>query len=619
QDIVLDLRRNEELLTANFFHQLQAADGRGIILDHQIDGCFYHGVVKINGKVRAAISTCRGLNGLVQMMNQSYIIEPLKILDDNDHIVYDPKDSSRTMRSNRCELEDERSNEMPTDLISDDYYREFLKMARKKRNVYSDMKYIELLLVVDNRLAGQFQFENELIKNYVIQVANILDMGFKQLKVRIALTGLITWNVKDEIDVTPDTLGTLNRFSGYRSSQLEKYPNDNAQLLTGIDLAGGTVGMGFISTICMSNSVGISMAAQENPYFTAAITAHELGHNLGFQHDTDVRQCTCHGQISSTGCFMSAVLAGPLPTQFSSCSQQDLEESFSEGLGSCLFNIPTKLYTKPSCGNGFIEEGEQCDCGSVSECQDHCCNASTCMLAPHAACSTGPCCHQCQFQKRGELCREPVNDCDLAEYCSGHDSQCPSNIVKQTGIDCANGAGYCYDGACLTHDEQCKIVFGDNAQSGHGVCWYYVNTNGDSAGYCDKVNDNYIACAPQDVRCGKLQCQGDISHPVIGSSYVWTSTTLYGGGKEFTCISAVIDMGADVPDPGVITDGTKCDENKICLNHKCTSLSSLNIHHCSEQHCSNHGICNNLGHCHCDDGYAPPYCNTTGHGGSLDS
>lgn len=49
-------------------------------------------------------------------------------------------------------------------------------------------------------------------------------------------------------------------------------------------------------------------------------------------------------------------------------------------------------------------------------------------------------------------------------------------------------------------------------------------------------------------------------------------------------------MGADVPDPGVISDGTKCDNQKICINHKCTPISSLNIPKCDSQQCSNHGV-----------------------------
>jgi len=30
-------------------------------------------------------------------------------------------------------------------------------------------------------------------------------------------------------------------------------------------------------------------------------------------------------------------------------------------------------------------------------------------------------------------------------------------------------------------------------------------------------------------------------------------------------------------------------------------------------------VCNNLGQCHCDDGYAPPRCDTAGSGGSMHS
>ena len=35
--------------------------------------------------------------------------------------------------------------------------------------------------------------------------------------------------------------------------------------------------------------------------------------------------------------------------------------------------------------------------------------------------------------------------------------------------------------------------------------------------------------------------------------------------------------------------------------------------------CNGHGMCNSKGHCHCDIGYAPPYCDVPGPGGSIDS
>ena len=44
------------------------------------------------------------------------------------------------------------------------------------------------------------------------------------------------------------------------------------------------------------------------------------------------------------------------------------------------------------CGNGFVEAGEQCDCGMKGHCDNPCCNASTCMLYSNASCATGECC-----------------------------------------------------------------------------------------------------------------------------------------------------------------------------------------------------------------------------------
>lgn len=50
------------------------------------------------------------------------------------------------------------------------------------------------------------------------------------------------------------------------------------------------------------------------------------------------------------------------------------------------------LFDSPVCGNGFVEAGEQCDCGMKGHCDNPCCNASTCMLYANASCATGECC-----------------------------------------------------------------------------------------------------------------------------------------------------------------------------------------------------------------------------------
>jgi hypothetical protein len=51
------------------------------------------------------------------------------------------------------------------------------------------------------------------------------------------------------------------------------------------------------------------------------------------------------------------------PTHWSSCSMLALQEAFEMGMDYCLRNLPEQLYDGPVCRNGFLEEGEECDCG----------------------------------------------------------------------------------------------------------------------------------------------------------------------------------------------------------------------------------------------------------------
>lgn len=177
--------------------------------------------------------------------------------------------------------------------------------------------------------------------------------------------------------------------------------------------------------------------------------------------------CTCNDPTGT--CIMSAFLTNPAPTIFSSCSIMDLAAVSNDG---CLFNLPTEVVGDPECGNGILEEGEACDCGTPEECTHDCCDAATCQLPVGAVCATGACCDltQCTFAGASTECRASESDCDMAEFCSGSSTECPDDETLPDGTSCASGDGYCFNGECPTHDAQCIASFGkhnNNISSSH--------------------------------------------------------------------------------------------------------------------------------------------------------
>lgn len=65
-----------------------------------------------------------------------------------------------------------------------------------------------------------------------------------------------------------------------------------------------------------------------------------------------------------------------------------------------------------------------------------------------------------QLKPAGTACRDPSNACDLPEFCTGASPHCPANVYLHDGHPCQGVDGYCYNGICQTHEQQCVTLWG---------------------------------------------------------------------------------------------------------------------------------------------------------------
>ncbi|XP_077992378.1 zinc metalloproteinase-disintegrin-like NaMP isoform X2 [Glandiceps talaboti] len=616
KDFILDVYLNEVLFPEGFVERYYLEDGTPVVkrpnTTHQ--HCYYYGEVRDSNISTVALSTCDGLSGVISDGSDTYYVEPLQDSQSNQHLIYKSHDAKRPHGST-C---GHRNNAFSS--IYGDDVRKLSQLKRVRRDVHTETKYIELYIVSDHSEYNFMLGNIDSVRKRTKEIANLIDTYYRPLNVRVALIGLEVWSNGDMIEVSSNPMTTMDNFQTWRKDDLlPSFYNDNAQLLTGRTFEGSTVGMASLGGMCSSErSAGVNEDHGLHPADVASTMTHEIGHNIGLVHDSDDRNCVCTAPPRE-GCIMEAASGSIPPTVWSSCSHDDLTEALEKGLGACLFDYPSIIYGGPICGNGFTESGEECDCGKPEDCENVCCNAHNCTLQLNATCAEGECCEDCQLKEAGTVCRDVVNECDLPEYCMGISPECPGNVYRQNGELCAKTKdAYCYYGACVTHDRQCNELWGEDGASSIDYCYEDTNKRGDQLGNCGEVEGVFIPCALEDVMCGRLMCEKGTDYPVKGALSLTRVSFVYVDGQPHECKAASVDLGSDVPDPGLVLSGTKCGEKMMCYDYECKSFDEIGIKNCA-YNCSNNGVCNSNNHCHCDKNWAPPYCNTPGFGGSKDS
>ncbi|KAG7506756.1 disintegrin and metalloproteinase domain-containing 11 isoform X2 [Solea senegalensis] len=623
---ILDLELNHNLLSTEYVERHYEDDGQ---LSESMGGehCYYHGQVRgIHGSW-AALSTCHGLRGMFSDGNFSYVIEPVgRGEEHNDHTVHRmPGIDLFQPPCPGCSVNSTRPEEQPDGLSEGDEWSEDGKpvaagrlrrskrqVRRGQRTVQTETKYIELMVVNDHELFVQLRRSTTQTKNFAKAVVNMADAIYKeQLNTRIVLVSMETWSSENRISVGDDALLTLRDFMKYRKESI-KERCDAVHLFSGRTFMSSRSEAAFIGGICsLSRGGGINEFGSVGPM--AITLCQSLGQNIGMLRNKErpaAGDCRCPDPW--LGCIMEDT-GYYLPRKFSRCSIDEYLRFLQQGGGSCLFNKPSKLFDPPECGNGYVELGEECDCGSLVDCARsgaNCCKK--CTLTHNAMCSNGLCCRDCKYELRGVTCRETVNDCDIPETCTGDSSQCPHNVHKLDGYTCDVGQGRCYGGRCKTRDSQCRTLWGYN--SADRFCYEKLNSEGTEKGNCgpDSSGQGWMPCNKQDVLCGLLLCTNLTEKPRFGELIgKLTSLTIHHQNRYLDCRGghAVLDDGLDL---GYVEDGTPCGPNMMCTERRCSAVNTFNLSTCpgssSSRICSHHGTCSNEMKCICDPDFTGKDC-----------
>jgi disintegrin and metalloproteinase domain-containing protein 10 len=188
--------------------------------------------------------------------------------------------------------------------------------------------------------------------------------------------------------------------------------------------------------------------------------AHEVGHNFGSEHDPDDSTCSPGANKGGNFIMYRRATAGVEINNrnFSKCSKDQMGPIMHK-----LVMDPTKFCFKPYngslCGNGIVEQGEECDCGYKGDCKETCCYDASeepskkCRLKPNSECSPsqGACCGMsCKFTNSSTVCMSST-ECLFDVKCTGKDSYCPRNhteFFKQKLSTCNSGTQVCKEGVC---------------------------------------------------------------------------------------------------------------------------------------------------------------------------
>lgn len=563
------------------------------VFSKRVENCYYQGVVNGEESSFVAVSSCNGLRGIIAFGNgTAFGIWPLDGGDRgrrHPHVLYRTKWSTEALCTTQPIVDSRHS-----------------RKAAVKRDVTRQTKYVELALIGDHSFMKEHDLAEDVAIEYMLEAVNIADLMFsRDLNVRLSVIYAEEWMDAQRLDAHAVIERTLSGAIEYVTGHIYHIPKDASLVFTRESFANNEVTSAAFGSVCTARAVSLQRAIDTyTVHETGQIVAQGIAHVLGIDHDSS--DCSCE---MGNQCVMGkqiGTIGSPFLWQFSRCSIARMHSVLQSGHLQCLLNRPLQASSLRHCGNGMVDDGEECDCGPRDECFDPCCDPLTCTLRAHAQCAAHqPCCHRCQLRPAGHICRPSHSICDVPEVCTGEHGDCPSDGYLIDGTVCGIN-GQCWKGNCSDIEQQCRHLWGEDSSSADEHC-FERNQLGAEYGNCGEDRDGKLKkCALENVRCGTLHCRGGTQSPIDHRLNSFNLQFLH-EAKQIQCKMVTQSVF------GMVSDGSNCGSGKVCVQGMCLPLTQVSPPvHCPSNNlalqCSGHGDCTTSERCLCFDGWTGNAC-----------
>jgi hypothetical protein len=188
---------------------------------------------------------------------------------------------------------------------------------------------LEIALVADS--AFQLQYGADSTDQMLARLNTVDGIFAEQVGVLIVPTQMRLVPVGGDPFTTTNAEALLGQLADYRDDDAAISAPGLAHLMTGKNLDGDVAGIAYIDSLCERRE-GVSLSESSwDPFISAMIMAHELGHNFGARHDGVVG-----GACASTPqSFLMAPFVN-FSAQFSQCSLDTMAPVIARARGVCV-------------------------------------------------------------------------------------------------------------------------------------------------------------------------------------------------------------------------------------------------------------------------------------------